>query len=158
MTPPDKKKWPFPPVLKLLVRGYLIILFLLLLEFFGLITNVSLVILLTTVVSISMLFGVGHLLVTFSRPVRASSMDIPNTVLLFVKGGIILYFISLLGHFQILPREIVSILITLTAFVLMMVGVLSYLWEVIQRSRPLPKPKRAPRYRIKGRRYRDSRW
>ena len=62
MNPQHKKKWPFPPVLQLLVRGYLIILFLLLLEFFGLITNISLVIFMVTVVSLSMLFGVGYLL------------------------------------------------------------------------------------------------
>lgn len=152
-----KRKWPFPPVLKLLVRGYLIILFLLLVEFFGLITNVSLVIFMVTVVSTSMLFGVGHLLITFSRPVRSGNMDIPNTVLFFVKGGMVLYFVSLLGYFRILPIEIVSLLITLIAFVLMLVGVLSYLWEVVQRSRPLPKQKIVARYRVKPRKYRDLR-
>jgi small-conductance mechanosensitive channel len=154
MSRQDKRRIPFPPVLKLLVRGYLIILFVLLLEYFNLLNNVSLIIFTVTVISVAMMFGVGYLLVTYSRPVRASSMDIPNTVLFFVKGGIVLYFVSLLGYFRILPLQITSMLITIAAFVLMLVGVLSYLWEVVQRSRRLSRPKRVPRYRIRGQRHR----
>jgi hypothetical protein len=140
-------------VLKLLVRGYIIILFVLMLEYFDLLNHTSLIIFTVTVVSLAMMFGVGYLLVTYSRPVRASSMDIPNTVLFFVKGGIVLYFVSLLGYFQILPIEITSILLTITSFVLLLVGVLSYLWEVVQRSRRLPRPRKVPRYRVRGQRY-----
>jgi hypothetical protein len=154
MTQEHKKRFPFPPVLKLLVRGYMIILFVLMLEYFDLLNHTSLIIFMVTVISLAMLFGVGYLLVTYSRPVRASSMDIPNTVLFFVKGGIVLYFISLLGYFHILPIQITSILLTVTSFVLMMVGVLSYIWEVVQRSRRLPRPKRVPRYRVRVQRYR----
>jgi hypothetical protein len=138
MSKNQVKKFPFPPVFKLLVRGYIIIGFVLLLEFFGIIDNVSFIIFMVTIVSISMMFGVGYLLVTYSKPVRSSSLDIPNTVLLFVKGGLVMYFISLVSYFRILPKEITSILITLTAIILMLVGVLSYLYEIIQRSRPFP--------------------
>lgn len=141
MSQNETKKFPFPPVFKLLVRGYIVIAFVLLLEFFGIIDNVSFIIFIVTIVSISMMFGVGYLLVTYSKPVRSSSLDIPNTVLLFVKGGLVIYFISLVSYFQILPKEITSILITLTAIILMFVGVLSYLYEVIQRSRPFPRRK-----------------
>jgi hypothetical protein len=141
MSKVETKKFPFPPVFKLLVRGYIIIMFVLLLEFFGIINEVSFIIFIVTIVSISMMFGVGYLLVTYSKPVRASSLDIPNTVLLFVKGGLVMYFISLVSYFRILPIEITSLLITFTALVLTLIGVLSYLWEVIQRSRPFPARK-----------------
>jgi hypothetical protein len=141
MSKNQTKKFPFPPVFKLLVRGYIIIAFVLILEFFGIIDNVSFIIFMVTIVSISMMFGVSYLLVTYSKPVRSSSLDIPNTVLLFVKGGLVIYFISLVSYFQILPKEITSILITLTALILMLVGVLSYLYEIIQRSRPFPGSK-----------------
>ncbi|KYK28604.1 MAG: hypothetical protein AYK23_00005 [Candidatus Proteinoplasmatales archaeon SG8-5] len=130
------------------------ILFVLMLEYFDLLNNTSLIIFMVTVISLAMVFGVGYLLITYSGPVRASSMDIPNTVLFFVKGGIVLYFISLLGYFHILPNQITSILLTVTAFILMMVGVLSYIWEVVQRSRRLPRPKRVPRYRVRVQRHR----
>ena len=153
MSNDETKKFPFPPVFKLLVRGYIIIAFVLLLEFFGIINEVSFIIFIVTIVSISMLFGVGYLLVTYSKPVRASSLDIPNTVLLFVKGGLVIYFISLVSYFQILPKEITSLLITFTALVLMLIGVLSYLYEVIQRSRPFPSRK-PYNYRTKPQRHR----
>jgi len=152
---PHRKKMPFPPVLKVLVRGYIIIFFILLLEFLGIISNIGVIIFMVTVTSLSMLFGVGYLLVTYSKPVRSSSYTVPNTVLMFVKGGLVIYFISLLGNFGILPLKITSLLITGTAVILMLIGVLSYLYEVIQRSRPIPV--RKPLYRSRQRRYRDPR-
>ena len=151
MNKTESKKFPFPPVFKLLVRGYIVMVFVLLLEFSGIINNVSFIIFMVTIVSISMMFGVGYLLVTYSKPVRASSMDIPNTVLLFVKGGLVMYFISLVSYFHILPKEITSILITLAAIILLLIGVFSYLYEVIERSRPLPGK---PLYKTKPQRFR----
>lgn len=155
VTESKRKKLPFPPVLKLLVRGYVIIGFLLALEMFGVIKSVSLVIFMVTIISVSMVFGVGYLLMIHSRPVRTGNMDIPNTVLLFVKGGLVIYFVSLLGHFGILPIRITSLLITVTALIIMMIGVLSYLYEVVQRSRPVPVRRIRPTTRV--RRYRGSR-
>ena len=147
----DNRRVPFPPVLKLLVRGYIIIGFLLALEFLGVFTNIGIIILLVTVTSISMVFGVGYLLVMASRPVRASSFGIPNTVLMFAKGSMVMYFVSLLAQFGIMPRPITSLLILAIASILMLVGVLSYVYEVIQRSRPLPKRRRQVAYRPRAR-------
>jgi hypothetical protein len=59
----------FPPVVKVLVRGYIVMALIFLLEHFGMINDVSIVIFLITIVSISMIFGVGYLLITFSKPV-----------------------------------------------------------------------------------------
>jgi hypothetical protein len=143
------KKMRFPPVVKLLVRGYIIIGFLLILESTGIFTNIGVIIFLVTITSISMVFGIGYLLVMRSRPVRASNMDIPNTVLLFVKGILMIYFVSLLTQFNILPARITSVLIFIMAGSLMIIGVLSYIFEVMQRSRPLPK-----RFRFKATRSR----
>lgn len=157
MSQDKKKKMPFPPVLKLLVRGYVIMGFVLLLEFLGIIDNVSLIIFTVTVISISMLFGVGYLLITYSKPVRMSSFDIPNTVLFFVKGGLVLYFVSLLGHFRLLPLNITSLLITAVAIVLMIIGVVSYLHEVVLRSIPIDR-KTTSRYKSRRQLYRGSRW
>ena len=134
-----KKKYMFPPVLKLLIRGYIIIGFLLAVEMLGIFTNIGILVFLITVTSISMVFGIGYLLVMRSRPVRATSSDIPNTVLFFVKGILVIYFVSLLAEFRILPIQITSIIIFVMAGILMLVGVLSYIYEVLQRSRPLPK-------------------
>ena len=131
--------------------------FVVLMEFFGIIDNVSLIIFTVTIISFSMLFGVGYLLVTYSRPVRMSRFDIPNTVLFFVKSGLVLYFVSLLGHFRLLPLNITSFLITAIAIVLMIIGVVSYLHEVIQRSIPITR-KRTPGIRSRRQLYRDSRW
>ena len=153
---PKKRKMPFPPVFKVLVRGYIIIFFILILEYLGIISNISFIIFMVTVTTLSMMFGVGYLLVTYSRPVRSTGYTVPNTVLMFVKGGLVMYFISLLGHFNILPLQITSLLITCSAVILMMVGVLTYIYEVVQRSRPLQKPKRLP-YRPRPRQYRDPR-
>ena len=135
-------KLKFPPVLKLLVRGYIIIGFLLAIDMFGIFTNIGILVFLITVTSISMVFGIGYLLVMRSRPVRATSFDIPNTVLFFVKGMMIIYFVSLLAQFGILPFQITSILIFMIVSILMLVGVLSYVYEVLQRSRPLPKKRK----------------
>lgn len=139
MKPKKTQKIRFPPVLKLLVRGYIIIGFFLVLESLGIFTNIGVIIFLVTVTSIAMVFGVGFLLVMKSRPVRASNMDIPNTVLLFVKGILLIYFVSLLAEFNILPARITSVLIFIMASLLMLAGLLSYVYEVLQRSRPLPK-------------------
>ena len=135
------KKIMFPPVFKLLVRGYIIIGFLLAVEMLGIFTNIGILVFLITITSISMVFGIGYLLVMRSRPVRATSFDIPNTVLFFVKGMLVIYFVSLLTEFNILPIQITTILIFAIACILMLIGVLSYIYEVLQRSRPLPKRK-----------------
>ena len=135
----EKSKIKFPPVLKLLVRGYIIIGFLLALEFFGIFSNVGVIIFCITVISISMVFGIGYMLAMHSGPVRISKIDIPNTVLFFVKGSMIVYFVSLLTQFDILPARITSILIFIIASVMILVGVLSYVYEVLQRARPIPK-------------------
>ena len=143
------KNIKFPSVLKLLVRGYIIMGFLLALEFFGIFTDVSIIIFLVTVTSISMVFGIGYLLVMKSRPVRATKFDIPNTVIFFVKGILVIYFVSLLAEFNILPIQITSILILIMASILMLVGVLSYVYEVLQRSRPLPRKRRTSRHKAR---------
>ncbi len=137
--PVRPKKMKFPPVLKLLVRGYIIIGFLLAIEMLGIFRNIGILVFLITITSISMVFGIGYLLVMRNRPVRATSFDIPNTVLFFVKGMMVIYFVSLLTQFDMLPAQITSILIFIMASTLMLVGVLSYIYEVLQRSRPLPK-------------------
>ena len=142
-------KIKFPPVLKLLVRGYIIIGFLLVLEYFGIISNIGVIIFCITVISISMVFGIGYLLAMKSGPVRANSFDIPNTVLFFVKGSMIVYFVTLLGQFNILPTRITSVLILIIASVLVLVGVLSYVYEVLQRARPVPKRKRMIRRHVR---------
>lgn len=147
MKPKKSSKMKFPPVMKLLVRGYIIIGFLLVVEMLGFFTNIGILVFLITITSISMVFGVGYLLIMKSRPVRASNMDIPNTVLLFVKGILMIYFISLLTQFNILPVRITSVLIFLMVSIIMLIGVLSYVYEVLQRSRPLPKNMPRPRVR-----------
>ena len=149
MKSKKSKKMKFPPVLKLLVRGYIVIGFLLALELFEIFTNVGIIIFLVTITSISMVFGIGYLLVMRSRPVRAISFDIPNTVLFFVKGILVIYFVSLLAEFHILPIQITSIIILIMAGILMLVGVLSYVYEVLHRSRPLPKKRRVSRPRVR---------
>ena len=133
------KKIMFPPVLKLLIRGYIIIGFLLAVEMLGIFTNIGIIIFLITITSISMVFGIGYLLVMRNRPVRATSFDIPNTVIFFVKGILVIYFVSLLAEFRILPIQITSIIIFAMTGILMLIGVLSYVYEILQRSRPLPK-------------------
>jgi len=143
--PVQKKKYMFPPVLKLLVRGYIIIGFLLAVEMLGIFTNIGILVFLITITSISMVFGIGYLLVMRSRPVRATKFDIPNTVLFFVKGMMMIYFVSLLAQFGILPVQITSILMFVIASILMLIGVLSYIYEVLQRSRPLPKKRKIAR-------------
>ncbi len=147
----ENKKIKFPPVLKLLVRGYIIIGFILALEFFGIVSNIGVIIFCITVISISMVFGIGYLLAMVSGPVRANDFDIPNTVLFFVKGIMIIYFVSLLGQFNILPTRITSMLILIIAGILMLVGVLSYVYEVLQRSRPLPKRRKVVRRCVRPR-------
>ena len=147
----ENKKIKFPPVLELLVRGYIIIGFILALEFFGIVSNIGVIIFCITVISISMVFGIGYLLAMVSGPVRANDFDIPNTVLFFVKGIMIIYFVSLLGLFNILPTRITSMLILIIAGILMLVGVLSYVYEVLQRSRPLPKRRKVVRRYVRPR-------
>jgi len=149
MKPPKIKKFPFPPVVKLLVRGYLIISFILAMEYFGIINDVALIIFLVTMVSISMIFGVGYLLVVKTGPVRHCSFDIPNTVLFFVKGMLVLFFVSLLAEFAILPVGIVSLAMLMIAGILVSAGVVSYIFEVFERSRPIPKRKPQSRPRIR---------
>ncbi len=136
-----KKHITFPPVVKLLVRGYLIMGFILGLEKFGFFNNTSVIIFCITVISISMVFGVGYMLAMKSGPVRAGSFDVPSTALFFVKGSMILYFVTLIGEFGILPQAIVSTVILLVASVLILIGVLSYVYEVVNRTRPVPKRK-----------------
>jgi hypothetical protein len=145
MKPKPQRKFYLPPVVKLLVRGYLIISFILALEHFGIIASVSFTIFLVTIISVSMVFGVGYLLVMSSRPVRSCAYTIPNTTLFFVKGIMVLYFVSLLAQFGFLPGSITAIIMTLIALIMTLAGMFSYLWEVFERSRPLPKPRRIVR-------------
>ncbi len=132
-------KLKFPPVLKVLVRGYLIIMMLVALWYFDLIQNLGLIIFSITTVSISMIFGVGYLLINLTRPVRRGNCDIPNTALIFVKGAMVIYFISLLGTFDLLPLEITGLLMTGVAFALALFGTLSYILEVFERVTPVKK-------------------
>ena len=137
-------RFRFPTVFKVLVRGYLVIAFIILVSLTGLIKDLSIIIFAVTIVSISMLFGIGFLLMSPLRPVRKSNCDIPNTVLVFVKGALVLYFISLLGNFGTLPKEITALLMTGVAFVLVMFGVVSYVFEVFERAAPVkPRSDRA---------------
>jgi len=143
------RKMAFPPVLKLLLRGYIVMAFVLAMWHFNVITHIPFIIFLVTVVSISMVFGVGYLLVMDSRPIRASTFDIPNTVLFFVKGIMVLYFVSLIGQFELLPERMTSMLMLAISTILVVAGVASYLWEVFERSSPLPKPKIASKPRTR---------
>jgi len=145
MEKKPNQKMPFPPVLKLLFRGYIIMGFILAMEFFGIITDVGLIIYLVTMVSISMVFGVGYLLVMRTGPVRSTGFTVPNTVLFFVKGIMVLFFISMLAQFNILPDRITSILMLAIAGMLTLVGVMSYIYEVLERSRPVPKRRAIPK-------------
>jgi len=129
-------KFKFPPVLKVLVRGYLIVIMLVALWHFDLIQDLGVIIFAITTVSISMIFGVGYLLINLNRPVRRGNCDIPNTVLIFVKGALVIYFISLLGTFDMLPMEITGLLMTGVAFALALFGTLSYILEVFERVTP----------------------
>lgn len=147
MKKPKTKKIFLPPVIKLLLRGYIIMAFILAIEYFKIITDIGLIIFLVTIISISMVFGVGYLLVMKSRPVRSVGFDIPNTVLFFVKGIMVLYFVSMLAQFTILPERITSLLMLVIAGILVLVGVASYIYEVLERSRPLPKAKIRPKTR-----------
>ena len=147
----ENKKMKFPPVVKLLVRGYIIIGFILMLEYFDIITNIGVIIFCITVISISMVFGIGYMLAMHSGPVRASKIDIPNTVLFFVKGSMIVYFVSLLAQFGLLPARIVSAIILILAGLMMFVGVLSYVYEVLQRARPMPKRRKIARRCVRPR-------
>ncbi len=135
-------KFKFPPVLKVLVRGYLIVIMLVALWHFDLVQNLGLIIFAITTVSISMIFGVGYLLINLNRPVRRGNCDIPNTVLIFVKGALVIYFISLLGTFDMLPMEITGLLMTGVAFALALFGTLSYILEVFERVTPVKRPAR----------------
>ncbi len=143
------KKLKIPPVLKVLVRGYMVIIMLVCLWHFRLLDNLGLIIFGITTVSISMLFGVGYLLINMSRPVRSSNCDIPNTVLIFVKGALVIYFISLLGTFGIVPMEITGLLMTGVAFALALFGMLSYILEIFERVTPIKRPKPARSDRMK---------
>ena len=145
MKPKPQRKYYLPPVVKLLVRGYLIIAFVLAMEFLGVISSVSFTVFLVTIISVSMVFGVGYLLVMSSRPVRSCAYTIPNTTLFFVKGIMVLYFVSLLAQFGFLPGIITAIIMTLIAVIMALAGMFSYLWEVFERSRPLPKSRRFAR-------------
>jgi len=144
MNPKPPRRFGVPPVVKLLVRGYMVMSFIIAMEYFRIIGNVSFIILLVTVISISMVFGIGYLLVK-SGPVRHCSHDIPGTALFFVKGILVLYFVSLLAEFGLLPAPITSLIMMAIATVLVLAGFFSYLWEVFERSRPLPKPQPAKR-------------
>ncbi len=133
---------PYPSALKLLLRGYTIIGFIFLMAHFGIITYMPLVIFLITIVSISMVFGIGYMLVLSGKPVRSSNFDVPNTVLFFVKGMFVLYFESLLAEFGMLPDDIISMVMFGTAGILVLAGVASYIYEVMDRSRPVAMRKR----------------
>lgn len=133
----------FPPVFKVLLRGNLVMAFILLIYMTGLIGGAGAAIFAVTVVSISMMFGVGYLLMNPGKPVRKANCDIPNTVLVYVKGALILYFVSLLGNFQLLPLEITGLLMTGVAFVLVIFGMASFVLEVFERATPVaPKTER----------------
>lgn len=149
MKKKQMKKMPFPPVLKMLLRGYLIMSFILAMEWVGIITDIGMIIFLVSVVSITMVFGVGYLLVMRTRPIRSTNFDIPNTVLFFVKGIMVLFFVSMLAQFDILPDRITSILLLIIAGILALAGMLSYLYEVMERSRPLPKRRPVSRPKIR---------
>ena len=138
-----------PAVFRVVLRGYLVIAMLFFLWHFRLIDNLGLVIFSITVVSISMLFGVGYLLLNSSSPVRSGNVDIPNTVLIFVKGALVMYFISLLGTFSIVSLEITGLLMTLVAFGLALFGTVSYVLEIFARTTPVKRP-RLVRKRIRA--------
>ena len=122
--------------------------FILAMEYLGIIRSASFIIFLVTVISVSMVFGVGYLLVK-SGPVRLCTHDIPGTALFFVKGIMVLYFVSLLTQFGMLPTEVTKAIMMAIAIVLALAGAFSYLWEVFERSRPLPVSRtvRRPRTR-----------
>jgi chromate transport protein ChrA len=133
-----RKGFTAPPVVKMLVRGYLIIIFILLVEHFGIIKNLGAIIFSVTIVSISMMFGISYLLMMHSRPVRKSVADIPTTILFFVIGSMMMYFVALASEFEFISKITASVLLTSTALVLVIIGVASYVYEVLQRSRPPP--------------------
>jgi hypothetical protein len=96
------------------------------------------------------MFGISYLLMMHSRPVRKSVADIPTTIMLFAMGSMVIYFIALASEFGFVSVITASILLTSTALVLVIIGVASYVYEVLQRSRPPParfKPSNAFRAR-----------
>lgn len=129
-----------PPVFKLLFRGYIIMGFILALHYLGLMASIPFTVFLVTVVSVAMVFGVGYLLLMESRPVRASSVTIPDTVLFFAKGALLLYFVSLLAGFGLAPAAVTSVIMLLIAAVMVIAGAASYVYEVIERARPVRRP------------------
>ncbi len=133
-----ERKLAFPPAFKLLLRGYMVIAFIFLMARFEIITHIPFLIFLITIVSVSMVFGIGCMLVMTGKPVRASKFDIPGTVLFFVKGILVLYFVSLLAEFGLLPERITSLLMLGLAAIMVLAGVASYIFEVLDRSRPVP--------------------
>ena len=144
-----KRRMPFPPALKLFLRGYMIIAFILIMAHYEVISHVPSLIFLVTVVSISMVFGVGYMLVMTGRPVRASNFNVPGTALFFVKGIMVLYFVSLLAEHGILPERITSLLMLGIAGILVLAGVASYLYEVLDRTRPIPSRKTGAKTRTR---------
>jgi len=92
---------------------------------------------------------VGYLLAIHSGPVRKNTFDIPNTVLFFVKGSMVMYFVTLIGQFGLLPTQITSLLIFIMASIMVLVGVLSYVYEVLNRARPVPRRKRVVYARLR---------
>jgi hypothetical protein len=60
--------------------------------------------------------------------------------LIFVKGALVLYFVSLVGSFGFLPLEITGLLMTVVTSMLVIFGVVSYLFEVFERATPVRRP------------------
>ena len=148
----NRRKIPIPPALKLLVRGYMIIVFIFLLDFFGVLNHLGVIIFSITIMSISMMFGVSYLLMMSSRPVRKNPADIPVTLLFFAAGSLAMYFVSLAAEFGVIMEEFAAIALAAMAMVMVTVGVASYIFEVMHRSRPLAnhrlKSAKARRHRV----------
>lgn len=139
MKPKPRRRFPVPPVFKLLFRGYLIMGFMLAMHHIGAVTSAAFIGFLVMVVSISMVFGVGCLLLMESRPIRASSVSIPETALFFAKGALIMFFVSLLDDFGLVPVHVTSAVILLIAGAMAVAGAASYIYEVMERARPAPR-------------------
>ena len=133
-----------PPVLGLLVRGYAVVASIIALHAAGCLPSVPLAIFLVSVTSISMMFGIGHLLVGAKRPLRKTPLDIPAMAVVYASGGLVMYFITLLAEEGLIADPFV--LLTACAFALVIIGVVGYVLEISSNvwcslSRP---PRRRP--------------
>ncbi len=124
----EAKSRGVPPVFGLLVRGYMVLASIVALHAAGCLPSRPLAIFLVSVTSISMMFGIGHLLVAAKRPLKKTPLDVPAMTVIYAGGGLAMYSISLLAERGLIHDSF--ILLTACAFAIAIVGVVGYLLEI----------------------------